>query len=76
MSEVCWASDGEEYRPDFCSDVYEKEVGDIIYKAVAVKPDALQFIDADDILEFMSERASDEYGEWADWLAALRVLWN
>lgn len=66
MSEICWSSDQEMFYPDIDYVIDDANVGDIIYKGIAAHPSAMEFVDADDILEMMSERADDEYGEWAE----------
>ena len=67
----CWSDDvNEDFNYDSLADLldsnHELAVGDTVYVADAVIPDPATYIDADDILEQMGERASDECGEYAE----------
>lgn len=66
----CWSANNEEFCAgslgDFLESNDELVAGEAVYVADAVTPDPASYINVDDILEQMGERASDECGEWAD----------
>lgn len=65
----CWSDDKEEFNYNTLGDLLSNgglAVGDTVYYADAVIPDPADYINADDILEQMGERASDDCGECAE----------
>jgi hypothetical protein len=71
MSEIiydCWSANGEEYHlyddGDFLD--YDLEAGDTIYEATKVDYVSTDFIDAEFIVDRISDSAYEEAGEFAD----------
>ncbi|ABM37586.1 hypothetical protein [Polaromonas naphthalenivorans] len=67
----CWSDDvNEDFNYDSLADLLgsndELAVGDTVYVADAVIPDPATYINADDILEQMGERAREDGGEYAE----------
>lgn len=66
----CWSSNGEDFNSDSLEDLLDindhLEVGDTVWKADAVKPDPTSYVSASDVIELISERASDDGGEYAE----------
>ena len=73
MSEIYWSTDDETYNLDTLEEVIEYLLDDDPYSLVGVKvsygtakPFGTDWIDADFVIDEISERAYDEAGEWAE----------
>ncbi|WP_454751654.1 hypothetical protein [Cupriavidus necator] len=69
--EETWSRDNEEFRYDSLGDLLdnfgdELNVGDVVYVGEAHRPKAGDLIDADDVIETISNRGYDYGGEHAD----------
>lgn len=66
----CWSADEEAFCYDSLHELLDSNdelaVGDPVYFADAVIPDPATYIDVDDILTQMGERAADDCGEYAE----------
>lgn len=68
-TDFVWSTDEETYNIDSLGDLirdYDIEAGTTVYYGKAAKPSASSFIDTDDIIEDAQNRASDNYGEFAE----------
>lgn len=65
-----WSADGSEYRfsdlGELIDNYDELKPGDVVYVGEAVRCDPAWLYDADDLIEALGDRASSEYGEYAD----------
>ncbi len=64
----CWSIDEECFNADSLNELLDNHadeivVGTVVYKGDAIQPDITKLVSADDIVELLSERAWDEYGE-------------
>lgn len=69
MTKECWSDDNESFCYESLGELVdntELEVGQIVYKADAIRPDVSFMIDSDDIVTMLNERACDEYGDYAE----------
>lgn len=74
--EIFYSADGETYNhseiEDAISELYwntledETIVGNVIYYGVGTRPEPIKLFDADDVLEWLGDRATDMVGECAD----------
>jgi len=62
----CWSSDGERFDEDLSTILLEAEIGDTIYQAVSEIPKVIRYVDAQCILEQISERVYEEHGEYSE----------
>jgi len=67
-----WSVNDEEFSyfelGDLLNDHPDMAVGDIVYKAIAVKPTISKLVDSSDIFEMICERAYEIADEWSeDW---------
>lgn len=69
-SKLCWSADEEEFCYDTLHELLASNddlvIGDPVYVGDAITPDPATYIDADTVLEHMSECASDDCGEYAE----------
>lgn len=70
MSGVAWSLNGEDFSHDSMQDAIDAatddlEPGQVVYFGDAVKP-ASNFVDMDDVIELIGERAYDIGGEHAE----------
>lgn len=73
MSDVqeCWSIDNECFNAVCLGELVDSNsddivVGTVVYKGDAVSADISSLLSAEDIVEMLSERAYDEYGEAAE----------
>lgn len=66
----CWSLDGEHFQYDSIEDLIDCNdhlgAGDEVYRGEQVYTDPAIWVDADDVIENLSCRASDVAGEYAD----------
>lgn len=67
-----WSANDEDFGSvclsDLLNDNPELKAGDVVWKAEAKRPEVSTLVDADDILELLTERAYDIGDEWSeDW---------
>ena len=70
MKKQVWSKDNEFFQSDSKEDLIcdyrdQLEVGSKIFEGTATHPSPC-FMDASDAIEYMQERAYDEYGEYAE----------
>ncbi len=67
---IYWSRNGEDYTFGDLESLlgcYDDLVaGDVVYFGEAYHPDPIGWIDADDLIERLGERAYDDCGEWAE----------
>lgn len=66
----CWSRDGENYSYQTLGDLLDShddlKPGDTVYVGTPIRPDPTTFIEADDVIATLSDRAYDECGEYAE----------
>lgn len=72
-AETFWSIDEETFNHDSLEEAIEAildnddaPVGRTVWRGMGCRPDAAQFFDADQVIDYASERAGDEFGEWSD----------
>lgn len=65
----CWAANGQDFNFESLLDLLESHpdliAGDVVQVGQACHPDSSQLVDADDVMEQMTDRAWDIAGEYA-----------
>ncbi|MNN20513.1 hypothetical protein D3C81_1337980 [compost metagenome] len=66
----CWSANDEDFNhlelADLLSDNDELKPGDVVFRGEAIKPDPANYVDANDFIELLGERAYDDGGEHTD----------
>ncbi|OHS09335.1 hypothetical protein HMPREF3289_01320 [Pseudomonas sp. HMSC75E02] len=66
----CWSANDEDFTcfelAELLNDNDELKPGDVVFRGEAITPDPSSYIDADDVIELIGERAYDDAGDHAD----------
>lgn len=66
----CWSANDEDFSclglDELLNENDELKPGDTVYRGEAVRPDPTSYVDANDVIEMLGERAYDDAGDHAD----------
>lgn len=68
-TEEAWSLNGEEYTHDSLAELItdeEIEAGATVWRGTARRPDPADYVDAEDVIDAIAERAWQEAGEFAE----------
>lgn len=68
-ADIYWSVNGEDFTFGSVQELLgcydEKKAGDVVEYGEAYHPDPIGWVDSDDVIEMLAERAYDDCGEWA-----------